>query len=216
MKTLYAKYDAKAINELPLAQFPGRIITILSEREANKAVDYLLTAPMLGLDTETRPAFRKGQNYKVALMQVSTHDTCFLFRLNRIGMCQAVMRLLENTSVPIVGLALESDFAMLRRRKEFTPSPHIEIQQLVKELGIEDMALQKIWANIFGEKMSKRQRLTNWEADVLTSQQKQYAALDAWACIKLYEEITRLAQTRDFRLIPHTPVDTEKGESVKC
>ena len=99
-KTIYTKFDKTLIMALPVVEFPGRIITILTAGEAERAVDYLLTQPILGIDTETRPAFRKGKTYKVALLQVSTHDTCFLFRLNRIGVTPAIIRLSENTTAP--------------------------------------------------------------------------------------------------------------------
>ncbi len=70
------------IARLTVEEFKGRIITILSKEEADKAVEYLLRFPVVGFDTETRPSFKKGQHYKVSLMQLSTDDTCFLFRLN--------------------------------------------------------------------------------------------------------------------------------------
>lgn len=199
-RVIYNKFDKKAISTLPLASFPGRIFVILSESEAEKAVDFLLSAKILGVDTETRPSFRKGQNHRVSLLQVSTHDTCFLFRLNMIGLSPAIVRLLENTSVPMVGLSWHDDLLSLRRRAEFTPGWFIDIQDHVREIGVEDLSLQKLYANLFHQKISKRQRLTNWDADVLTDKQKMYAATDAWACILLYEEIVRLRQTGDYRL----------------
>jgi len=74
------------------------------------------------------------------------------------------------------------------------------LQDHVKEIGVEDMSLQKLYANFFGQKISKRERLTNWEADILTDKQKLYAATDAWACVMLYEELMRLEQTGDYEL----------------
>lgn len=212
-KTIYNKYDKNELQNLPLAAFRGRIIVILTETAAEKAVDYLLTADILGVDTETKPAFKRGQHHHVALLQVSTRDTCFLFRLNNIGLCPAVVRLLEDTTVPKVGLSWHDDLRMLQRRKAFTPGYFIELQKMVGSVGIEDLALQKVYANLFGLKMSKRQRLTNWEADVLNDQQKQYAALDAQACIEIYEELTRLIQTRDYELIT-VPDKNELQENI--
>ena len=94
MKTIYNKFDKNVINALPLVDFPGKITVVLNESEADRAVDYLLTCEMLGVDTETRPAFRRGQNHKVALLQVATKDQCFLFRLNHIGLPDSLVRLL--------------------------------------------------------------------------------------------------------------------------
>lgn len=200
-KTIYTKFDKTLITALPVVEFPGRIITILTAGEAERAVDYLLTQPILGIDTETRPAFRKGKTYKVALLQVSTHDTCFLFRLNRIGVTPAIIRLLENTTVPMVGLSLSNDLLSLHHRADFKPGMFVDLQNEVGRLGIQDQSLQKLYANLFHEKISKRQRLTNWEADALTNRQRLYAATDAWTCIRLYEEICRLAETGDYELV---------------
>lgn len=200
-KTIYTKFDKKAISALPVVEFPGRIVTVLTAGEAERAVDFLLTQPILGIDTETRPAFRKGITYKVALLQVSTHDICFLFRLNRIGVTPAIIRLLENTTVPMVGLSLSNDLLSLHHRADFKPGMFVDLQNEVNRLGILDQSLQKLYANLFHQKISKRQRLTNWEADVLTDRQRIYAATDAWTCIRLYEEICRLADTGDYTLV---------------
>lgn len=200
-KTIYNKFDKAAINALPLVEYPYKINVILNEYEAERAVDYLLTCDILGVDTETKPAFRRGQNHKVALLQVATRGQCFLFRLNHLGMPQSVIRLLSNRMVPMVGLSWHDDIMSLHRRAEFTPGWFIDIQDIIGNLGIEDKSLQKLYANLFGEKISKRQRLTNWEADILSDKQKEYAAIDAWACINLYDEIMRLMATSDYELI---------------
>ena len=191
-KLLYDKYDKAKIASLPCVLFDGRIVVVVSESEAAKAVDYLLSQDVLGIDTETRPSFRRGTNYKVSLLQVSSREVCFLFRLNHIRMCEPVRRLLEDEKVLKVGLSLHDDIAALKRLKDFTPGNFFDLQKHVNEIGIEDLSLQKIYANLFGQKISKTQRLTNWEADVLSEKQKGYAATDAWSCIKIYDELKRL------------------------
>lgn len=225
MKTIYNKYDKNKINALPQVLFPGKIVVVQSESEADKAVDYLLSCDIMGVDTETKPSFKKGHMHKVALLQVSTREVCFLFRLNFIGMPPSVIRLLSNTTVPMIGLSWHDDICSLHRRTDFTPGLFIDIQNIVGRIGIEDLSLQKLYANIFGEKISKRQRLTNWEADVLNEKQKRYAATDAWACINLYQEILRLEAEGDFKLVKvkekpvevATPNDAanDKEESAK-
>lgn len=202
MKTLFEKIDKRLVVELPKVQFEGRIIVIQSEGEAHKAVDYLQTFARLGIDTETRPNFKPGSMNPVALLQVATPDTCFLFRLNQIGLPACVIRLLSEKTPQKIGLSLNDDWTQLRRRIDFKPSNYVELQDYVKRLGIADMSLQKLYANLFGQKISKNQRLSNWEADVLTEAQKRYAATDAWACLNLFDEINRLLSTRDYRLIP--------------
>ena len=206
-KTIYSKFDKNAISSLPRLLFPGRIITIFTAGEAEKAVDYLLKADILGVDTETKPAFKRGQSHKVALLQVSTRDTCFLFRLNMMGMPPAVIRLLEDITIPKVGLSWHDDILQLHKRGNFTPGNFIDLQKHVGEIGVEDRSLQKLYANFFGKKISKSQQLSNWENDVLQERQKIYAATDAWACIQLYEELQRLERTRDFRLVEEMVAD---------
>lgn len=200
MKKIYDKFDKSIINSLPLVTFPGKIIVVLNEYEADRAVEYLLSCDVLGVDTETRPAFRKGNNHKVALLQVATRKECFLFRLNHLGLPKSLLSLLSNKQVPMVGLSWHDDLMSLHRREQFEPGWFIDIQDIIGNLGIVDKSLQKLYANLFGEKISKRQRLTNWEADVLTDRQKEYAAIDAWACIKLYDEIMNLLATKEYEL----------------
>lgn len=200
-RIIYNKFDKGEIGALPLASFGGKIVVVVSESEASKAVDYLLSHDILGVDTETRPAFKRGQMHKVSLLQVATDDVCFLFRLNYLGMSASVVRLLTNNVVPMVGLSWHDDLVALHRRAQFEPGRFIDIQDIIGKIGIEDMSLQKLYANLFHQKISKRQRLTNWDADVLTDKQKVYAATDAWACIKLYKEICHLQSTNDYQLV---------------
>ncbi len=200
-KVIYSKFDKRDIPALPRAVFDGRIIVINTAADADKAVGYLLSQNILGIDTETRPSFKKGRTFSVALLQVSTHDTCFLFRLNIMGITPSLIRLLEDTAVPKVGLSLRDDILSLHKRADFTPGNFIDLQKHVGELGVEDLSLQKLYANFFRQKISKSVRLSNWEADVLSDSQKLYAATDAWACINIYEELMRLEQTGDYELV---------------
>ncbi|WP_294720857.1 3'-5' exonuclease [Prevotella sp.] len=200
-KVIYNKIDKRSISNLPKVLFPGRIVVVTTENDADKAVDFLLAQPILGVDTETRPAFKKGINHKVALLQVATHDICFLFRLNYTGITASILKLLEDTTVPKIGLSLHDDIMSMHRRADFRPGNFIDLQKHVGEIGIEDLSLQKLYANFFGQKISKAQRLSNWEADILTQQQKNYAATDAWACIMLYEELQKLEDTGDYELV---------------
>ncbi len=205
------KINKAEVSEMEVVTFNGRIIVIQTEADAEKAVNYLLSYPIVGIDTETRPSFKRGIINKVALLQVSTYDTCFLFRLNMIGMCPSVVRLLSHPSLIKVGLSLKDDIRMLHHVGEFASNNFIDLQSIVGQVGIQDMSLQKIYANLFGKKISKRQRLTNWEADVLNDAQKAYAAIDAWACLKIYDRIEELKNTGDYEVVP---VPVEEGSSL--
>lgn len=220
MKKIYSRFDKQRIPKLPQVLFDGRIETILSEVEAEKAVDYLLRQDIIGFDTETKPAFKVGRQNEVALLQVSSKDICFLFRLNHIGMPECVVRLLSDNSNIKVGLSWHDDIRMLQRRVEFTPGKFVELQEMVREYGILDLSLQKLYANIFNEKISKSQRLSNWEADILTEPQKLYAATDAWACVMLYQELLRLKEEGyDLEVVPEpepvAPAPKEKKPKIK-
>ncbi|MBO5251706.1 MAG: 3'-5' exonuclease domain-containing protein 2 [Bacteroidaceae bacterium] len=202
MKQLKDTITKEEIACLPKVQFPGRIYVIYTESDTDKAVEYLKNQRIVGVDTETRPSFKKGTTHKVALLQVSTTDTCFLFRLNRIGMPSSLQDFLMNDTLKI-GLSLKDDFTMLRKRKDVHAEEGnwIELQEYVGRFGIEDKSLQKIFANLFGQKISKNQRLSNWEAETLSEAQLQYAATDAWACVEIYNCLKELERTGSYELI---------------
>ena len=194
---------------MPKVLFPGRIFVIYTESDAEKAVAYLKDQRIVGVDTETRPSFKRGTTHKVALLQISTQDTCFLFRLNRIGMPDSLQEFLMSDTLKI-GLSLKDDFNSLRKRQDMYPDRGnwIELQEYVGKFGIEDRSLQKIYANLFGEKISKNQRLSNWEADVLSEGQKLYAATDAWACVKIYNCLSELESTGNYEIIQNEPIES--------
>lgn len=177
------------ISTLPVEEFAGRIIVIQTKAEADKAVEYLMKYDLVGFDTETRPSFKKGQYYKVSLIQISTDDTCFLFRLNYIGFPESLKQFVSSPEVTKIGLSLRDDFGALRKRSSVEPVNFIDLQSIVGSYGIDAASLQKIYAILFKKKISKGQRLSNWEADVLTEPQKKYAALDAWACLTIYKHL---------------------------
>lgn len=193
---------AKAdIAQMPSELFEGRIIVIHSVGDVEKAINYLRGFPIVGIDTETRPSFAKGKTYEVSLLQISTEDTCFLFRLNYIGMPKALVDFLQDGRQLKVGLSLKDDIQNLNRKHKFEPRGFLDLQHYVKEMGIEAQSLQKIYALLFGKKISKSQRLTNWEADVLTDRQKGYAATDAWACVRMYKYMEELKRAQGFRVV---------------
>ena len=196
MKNFRANIEKSEVALMPNTLFSGRIITIDTPDDAEKAVLALSRENIVGIDTETRPSFRKGVHYNVSLLQISTLETCFLFRLNRIGMPKPLIELLENNGITKVGLSLHDDYQALNKRKKFTPANFLDLQKYVTRFGIEEKGLQKMYAIVFGERISKSQQLTNWDADVLTDKQKLYAATDAWACLRIYHHLKNL-ETND-------------------
>ena len=155
MKQIKNTIDKAQIAGMTKVEFPGRIFVIYTEAEADKAVEYLKKQLVVGVDTETRPSFKRGMTHKVALMQIATENTCFLFRLNRIGMPASLQEFLQSDVLKI-GLSLKDDFQVIRRRKDVHAEDGnwIELQDYVGHFGIEDRSLQKIYANLFGQKIS--------------------------------------------------------------
>ena len=209
MKQIRNTITKAEIATMPKVLFEGRIFVIYTEADADKAVEYLKTQQIVGVDTETRPSFKRGTTHKVALLQIATADTCFLFRLNRIGMPASLQDFLMSDTLKI-GLSLKDDFMMLRRRKNMHAEEGnwIELQDYVGRFGIDDRSLQKIYANLFGQKISKSQRLSNWEAETLTESQMKYAATDAWACVEIYKCLEEMERTGDYEVVKEIKEET--------
>ncbi len=178
------------LSELPVVRFPGRISVLETADAALEALSFLSSQEIVGFDTETRPSFRKGHFNDVSLIQISTIDHSFLFRLNKLGFFDELRSFMENDGVKKVGLSLKDDFCVLHRHHEFEPAGFIDLQNLVKDYHITDSSLQKIYGIMFDERISKNQRLSNWEADHLSEGQQIYASIDAWACLKIYRHLT--------------------------
>lgn len=177
------------IGELPLCQFEGRI-TVVEDAEAVPAlVEELLQYKVLGFDTETKPAFKKGSNHQVALMQLSTNNEAWLFRLNKIGFPPELGRLMASTSVKKVGVAIRDDVKGLNKLARFKPGGFVELQDMVKDFDIDVFSLKGLAGLLLNVRVSKRQRLSNWEADELGPGQIDYAAIDAWIGLRIFEEL---------------------------
>lgn len=176
---------------LPIATYDRTIVLVDTIDDALKAVEELTKEKVIGFDTETKPSFKRGQTNKVSLLQLSSHSTCYLFRLNHIGLHPAVKSLLENKEILKVGLSIHDDFHNLNKICALNPDGFIDLQAYVKQFRIADNSLARIYAVIFGKRISKGQRLTNWEADELTPNQQAYASLDAFACVSIYDYLSQ-------------------------
>lgn len=176
------------LSKLPTVSFPGNITVVDTVERAKSAVEYLKTQKIVGFDTETKPSFKRGKTNKVSLMQISTDSQCFLFRLKKIGI-DCLKDFIEDGNVIKIGLSLKDDFNVMHRTSEFTPSGFVDLQTFVKKFKIKDLSLQKIYGIIFSERISKSQRLSNWDAVELTLSQKLYASMDAWACLRIYNHL---------------------------
>lgn len=178
--------DKATIQTLPLAFFEGEVVVIDKPDMVAEAASYLRQHTILGVDTEARPSFKRGVHYPTALVQISTLERCYLFRLTHVGLPVEIAEIFADPSICKVGLAFKDDINGLRRRRDFKPANCVDLQSIVCKYGIMELGLQKIFAIVFGKKISKAQQLTNWENSHLTAEQARYASTDAWATLSIY------------------------------
>lgn len=176
---------------LPAIEFKGEIRIIEHERDIVPACKFLMKQAVVGFDTETRPSFRPGISYRVSLLQLSTPQLCFLFRLNKIPLAKPILQVLETDSILKIGADVAGDLRSLRQIRHFRDGGFVDLQSIAPEWGIEDKSLRKLSAIVLRQRVSKAQRLSNWEAATLTDKQRLYAATDAWVCTRIYERLLR-------------------------
>ena len=174
------------LRKLPLLQFEGRITLIDTYDKFRRAMEDIGKPDLLGFDTETRPSFKKGRRYQVALLQLADARRAWLFRLNMIGLPTELAALLADKSVIKTGVAIRDDLKALKALTHFEPHGFIDLQNLVADHGIKELGLKKLTAITLGHTISKSQQVSNWEAPALTDPQQLYAATDAWVCRQIY------------------------------
>lgn len=172
-----------------LSWFKGEIVLVDNLKTFHEVFPRLLGSDLLGFDTETRPTFKKGRKNSVSLIQLSTGDLACLFRINKIGIPDEMVGLLSDPSVIKAGVAVHDDIKFLKSIKKFSPGGFTDLQNFVKDFGIQSSGLKKLAAIILGFRISKRQQVTDWEAEQLTEAQQVYAATDAWVCYQIYRKL---------------------------
>ena len=186
-------FQATITNEqtakLPSAHFDGRIIIVDREEQIDAVCRDLAGQQIIGFDTETRPSFKAGVTNRVALLQLSTHERCYLIRLCRAKLHNSLLKVLSNPNIIKIGADVAGDLRSLHVLRHFNERGFVDLQHMASHWGIEEKSLRKMSAIILGQRVSKAQRLSNWEASTLTPQQQMYAATDAWVCISIYEKL---------------------------
>lgn len=218
-RDFYLSISKEQLNLLPQEHYTGQIHLIENEQEVEGAVEELRQAGCIGFDTETRPSFKRGKHYNVALMQLSAKDKGYLFRLSKIGFPEPLRLLLEDENVMKIGASVHDDFHNLNRIKPFEPNGFLDIQQYVKRFNIADNSLARIYGIVFGRRLSKAQRLTNWELPTLTLNQQIYAALDAVACTRIYEYLESgqfIPEESPYRCITQISEENIPGSEEKA
>jgi len=180
---------AEELDKCELSWFKGEIVLVENMKSFNATFPRLLESEILGFDTETRPSFRKGRKNKVSLIQLANEELACLIRINRVGIPPELAELLADQDVIKAGVAVHDDIRFLKRVKGFNPSGFVDLQKFVRDYGIQVSGLKKLSAIVLGFKISKRQQVTDWEAEHLTDAQKVYAATDAWVCYQIYRKL---------------------------
>ncbi len=188
---MHTSITKEELEELPLMKFNGEIVVVDRPEHFEIVAEELKNETVIGFDTETKPSFKKGQRNEVALIQLATSDKAYLIRLNKTGLNGKLLTLLSDPEVIKAGVGIRDDIRALKRLREFEPAGFVEIQDMAQEAGLENISLKKLAALVMKVRISKRQRLSNWEAGILTESQMSYAATDAWAALKIYDGLNK-------------------------
>ncbi len=187
---MYNKTISKdELNRLPLIRFEGEVAIIDTVEGLEEILPEIRSNKVLGFDTETRPSFKKGCINNVALIQLSSETKSYLLRLNKIGFSQDIINILTDEAILKIGCSIKDDIFMLNKIASFKPSNFIDLQAIISNYNIDELSLKKITGIVLGKKLSKRQRLSNWESPELKPSQMSYAATDAWICLEIFNTI---------------------------
>ncbi len=190
-KALAEHITKEDIQQLPLQAFEGEIIVVDTLESCHTAVKELRKETFIGFDTETKPAFNKGEYNPTALVQLSTPEKAFLFRLNKIGYPQALFSLFEDEEITKLGISISDDLKDLQKLKTFTQKGFIDLNDTARSIGIPHIGVRKLAAIVLEHRISKSQQVTNWENENLSPGQQRYAATDAWICLEIHQELSR-------------------------
>lgn len=177
------------LQALPLFNHDGRYELIETVSSANKAIEALKKSIVLGFDTETRPSFRKGEFYHVALLQLASQECCYLFRLNKIPPSHELVSLLQDEKIIKVGVGIRDDVIALQRRMAFNPGGFLDLAEKTRISKSISLSLRSLCGMYLNQRLSKGAKVTNWESPVLTESQARYAANDAFVSLLILEKM---------------------------
>lgn len=180
------KISKEAINELPLAHWQGKVQVIATAEEAAAVAQQCSREHLLGFDTETRPAFRKGQKFMPSLLQLATSEAVFLFQVQSSGLVEPLLEILADATITKAGVAPSFDLHSLQELTPFTPAGFVDLSTMARQRGLKNHGLRGLAALVCGIRISKSARTSNWANPHLSPQQIQYAATDAWISREIY------------------------------
>jgi ribonuclease D len=168
------------------AAFPGEIITINHDREIADALKLLGSESLIGFDTETKPAFKKGEIYQVSLLQLATPEFALLFRLHSLEDFSLLKIFFEDECIKKIGVAIRDDIRSLQKTFPFEARGFVELSEMAKIHQLKNFGLKGMTEEVLNLTLSKRAKLSNWESQILKNDQKLYAATDAWIGREIY------------------------------
>ena len=204
------RFSREYINSLPPVKFEGKVKVIETLEEEEEAVNELRRETLLGFDTESKPAFKKGVSYPISLVQLSTLDMAYLFQLKKTGFSDALVDLMASETIKKIGIGVQADISKLKELKEFRDRGFIDLSDIAKEKGIIQVGARALTARYLKRRLVKTAQKTNWAQPKLTRKQQIYAASDAWICLEIYPML--LADTTDYRR--YSEEETNNGNDL--
>jgi ribonuclease D len=191
------RIGSEYINSLPAVQFEGNVVVVDTPEQEAAVIKELRNQPCVGFDTESKPAFKKGESYPISLVQLAGHETAYLFQLIKTGFSDALADFLADERIKKIGIGVNSDIEKLQELKKFTARGFIDLSKIAKEKGIIQVGARALTARYLGQRLVKTAQKTNWAQSRLSRKQQVYAASDAWICLEIYPHL--LADTTDYR-----------------
>ncbi len=217
IKCMYPRRVApELVVVLPLVKCTGEIALIQTDEELDVALKEISQESLLGFDTETRPSFSRSQHYKVSILQLSGENKTWIIRLIPLEHRLAeIYALLENPDIIKAGLAVQGDIRSLGQRLKINAGGFVDISKFTSKMGIINTGMKNLSALFLGERVSKSSQMSNWEAEVLTQKQIDYAATDAWISRRLYLEVKRVLEENKFEIEPEPEPEPERFSIIK-
>jgi ribonuclease D len=183
---------------LPLRRYEGEVNLVTKPAEIERAMEDIRAEHVVGFDTETRPAFKKGESYLPCLMQVATARRVHVLQLSRVDCSAAAAELLGRRTVIKAGIGLTYDLGQLERLFPFDAAAVLDLGEAAKRLGFQQSGVRNLAGLFLGFRIPKGAQTSNWALRHLSEEQLRYAATDAWACRELYLRMGETIGTRAF------------------